>query len=125
MHHSEKERIDLRPRIRVFRDGKIVLGPGKAELLYHIEKTESLSESARRMKMSYMKTWLLVQTMNRSYRKPLVLAKRGGKRGGGARLTPYGQRVLAFYREMEESTLAAIRRPWGKLRRMLKSTPTS
>jgi molybdate transport system regulatory protein len=125
MPHTEKSRIVVRPRIRVFRDGEIVMGPGKAELLAHIAETKSLSESARRMKMSYMKAWLLVQTMNRSYKKPLVQAERGGRTGGGARLTPYGQRVLAFYQEMEESSLAAIQKPWAKLRRMLRSSPVS
>ncbi len=125
MPHSEKAGIVVRPRIRVFRDGEIVMGPGKAELLIHIAETKSLSESARRMKMSYMKTWQLVQTMNRSYRKPLVRAERGGKSGGGAWLTPYGQRVLACYREMEESSLAAMQRPWGKLRRMLRISSPS
>lgn len=122
MHHSEKLRIAVRPRIRIFRDGDIVMGPGKADLLAQIAKTKSLSESARRMKMSYMKAWLLVQTMNRNYRKPLVEAERGGKGGGGARLTPYGQHALAFYREMEELSLAAMQGPWAKLRRMLRTS---
>jgi molybdate transport system regulatory protein len=122
MHHSEKPRIAVRPRIRVFCDGDIVMGPGKADLLAQIAQTKSLSESARRMKMSYMKAWLLVQTMNRSYRKPLVQAERGGKSGGGARLTPYGQQALAFYQEMEELSLAALQRPWAKLRRMLRTS---
>jgi molybdate transport system regulatory protein len=120
---SERPRITVRPRIRIFCDDEIVMGPGKADLLTHIAETRSLSESARRMKMSYMKTWLLVQTMNRRYRKPLVQAERGGKSGGGAWLTPYGRRVLACYREMEESSLTAMQRPWGKLRRMLRTSP--
>ena len=38
------------------------MGPGKADLLTHVAETGSLSESARRMKMSYMKAWLLVQS---------------------------------------------------------------
>ena len=47
-------------------------GPGKAELLEHIEVTSNLSRAAGRMKMSYMKAWLLVKEMNRCYQKPLV-----------------------------------------------------
>jgi molybdate transport system regulatory protein len=75
------------------------------------------------MKMYYMKKRLLVQTMNRSYRKPLVHAERGGKSGGRACLTRYGQRVLAFYHEMETLSLVAMREPWRKLRRMLRVAP--
>ena len=72
------------------------MGPGKADLLTHVAETGSLSESARRMKMSYMKAWLLVQVMNRSYKKPLVQAERGGTKGGGAHLTSYGRHVTSL-----------------------------
>ena len=123
MQHSKRLGIVVRPRIRILCDDEIVMGPGKAELLAHIAETNSLSESARRMKMSYMKTWSLVQTMNRSYRKPLVHAKRGGQSGGRACLTRYGERVLAFYYEMETLSLVAMREPWRKLRRMLRVAP--
>jgi molybdate transport system regulatory protein len=125
MPDYQKAEIAFRPRIRIFRGGEIVMGPGKAELLAHVAETKSLSEAARRMKMSYMKAWLLVQTMNRCYKKPLVHAERGGRTGGGARLTNYGQRVLACYREMEELSLAAMQKPWKKVRRMLKNSPAS
>ena len=125
MPDSDKTKIALRPRIRVLRGGEIIMGPGKAELLTHIAETGSLSEAARRMKMSYMKAWLLVQVMNRSYKKPLVQAERGGTRGGGARLTSYGRRVLDGYREMEQRSLTAMQEPWKKVRRMLKNSPAS
>ena len=125
MPYSDKTKIALRPRIRILQGGEIVMGPGKADLLAHVAETGSLSEAARRMKMSYMKAWLLVQVMNRNYRKPLVQAERGGSGGGGACLTSYGRRVLACYREMEKKSLTAMEEPWTKLRRMLKSSPAS
>ena len=125
MPDSDKTKIALRPRIRIIQGDEIVMGPGKAELLTHIAETGSLSEAARRMKMSYMKAWLLVQVMNRSYKKPLVRAERGGTRGGGARLTSYGRRVLDGYREMEQRSLTAMQEPWKRVRRMLKNCPAS
>ena len=125
MPDSDKTKLALRPRIRILLGGEIVMGPGKADLLTHVAETGNLSESARRMKMSYMKAWLLVQVMNRSYRKPLIQAERGGTRGGGAHLTSYGRRVLACYREMEQRSLTAMEEPWKKIRRMLKSHPAS
>ena len=125
MPDSAKNRIALRPRIRVLRGREIVMGPGKAELLTQIAETGSLSQAARHMKMSYMKAWLLVQVMNRSFKKPLVLAERGGTRGGGARLTLYGRRVLDGYREMEQRSLTAMQEPWKKVRRLLKNSPAS
>jgi len=111
----------LRPRLRVYLGAEVALGPGKAELLGHVAETGSLSEAARRMKMSYMKAWLLVRTMNRSFRKPLVQAGRGGSGGGGAALTAAGKRVLALYTEMEAASQAAMASRWKRLRALLKT----
>jgi molybdate transport system regulatory protein len=77
---------------------EIAIGPGKADLLQAIAESGSISESARRMGMSYRRAWILVDTMNRCFREPLVASATGGSGGGGARVTPFGERVLAQYR---------------------------
>lgn len=118
-----KAELKLRPRIRVYRGSEVALGPGKVELLAHVAETGSLSEAARRMKLSYMKAWLLVQVMNKSFRKPLIKAGRGGSGGGGASLTEEGRKVLELYQEMEIAGLAAMEESWGRLRRLLTHAP--
>lgn len=52
------------------------------------------------MRMSYRRAWLLVHTMNDCFAEPLVEAVKGGREGGGARLTDNGREVLANYQEM-------------------------
>lgn len=116
-------RVSIRPRIRIRSGDEIAFGPGKAELLGLLEETGSLRRAAQRMDMSYMRAWKLVQTMNRSYRQPLVRAERGGANGGGARLTDFGREVLALYREMESASLAAMAAPWDRMRSLLASRP--
>lgn len=122
MSESKKQRLmaSLRPRIRIILGEDIALGPGKVELLGHIEQTRSLNQAARLMGMSYMKAWLLVQVMNRSFRKPLVKSERGGVGGGGAELTPAGKRVLELYREMQRVSLEAMEKPWDAMKRLLQ-----
>jgi molybdate transport system regulatory protein len=71
------------------------------------------------MKMSYMRAWSLVQTMNRCFKEPLVIAAHGGEGGGGAALTETGRKVLALYRQMERAGLRANAGPWKRLRRLL------
>ena len=56
--------------------------------------------------MSYRRAWLLVGTMNRCFRSPLVDSAPGGKHGGGARLTDTGRRVRQRYLEMEDALRA-------------------
>ena len=61
--------------------------------------------------MSYRRAWLLVDTMNRCFRGPVVEAGAGGKRGGGARLTPLGPKYVLPYRaSRSESREGRLRR---------------
>jgi molybdate transport system regulatory protein len=59
------------------------------------------------MKMSYMRAWTLVQTMNRCFKKPLVTATHGGEGGGGAELTKTGKEILVLYRQLEAKASTA------------------
>jgi len=96
-------------RLRVLAGKDIALGPGKVELLRRVQETHSISAAARQMKMSYMRAWTLIQTMNRCFHKPVILAKRGGKERGGAFLTETGEQVLALYAQLETESLAATK----------------
>lgn len=84
---------------------EFALGPGKADLLAAIAEAGSISAAGRKLGFSYRRTWLLVDTMNRCWREPLVATAHGGARGGGATLTPLGASVLERYRALA-TTLA-------------------
>jgi molybdate transport system regulatory protein len=94
-------------RVRVTCGEEIAMGPGKADLLEAIAREGSISAAGRSLGMSYRRCWLLVDTMNRCWAAPLVEAKVGGGKGGGARVTEMGERVLAAYRAMEAAARAA------------------
>ena len=113
------------PRLRlriVFADGSW-MGPGKADLLERIRETGSIAAAGRTMSMSYKRAWMLVETMNRAFRDPLVDSTRGGAKGGGARLTEAGETVLANYRKLEEIMAEAGAARIGTLRSMLRDIP--
>src|SRR5215469_18639037 len=110
----------FKSHFRIYLGEEIALGPGKAELLRHISETGSISESARRMEMSYNRAWLLVRTMNRCFKEPLVLASRGGDRRGGAQLTGFGKQVLALYATLESRFLTATEQPMRRILSLLK-----
>ncbi len=88
-------------RINLDPDGRI--GPGKIELLEHIAAFGSISAAARRMDMSYKHAWDLIEEMNLLFGKPVVAAQTGGKKGGGAQLTPVGLAVTARFRAIERA----------------------
>jgi molybdate transport system substrate-binding protein len=95
---------DLTVRVRVWveRAGRAVLGPGRLELLQWIDRCHSISAAARQMGVSYRHAWVLVQDINRAAGAPLVVAAPGGRRGGGAQLTPRGRVAVAVFRDLQE-----------------------
>jgi molybdate transport system regulatory protein len=92
----------IRITTRIMAKGEGAFGPGKAALLEQIAAEGSISKAAKAMDMSYSRAWALVDSMNNSFRKPLVEPKTGGKRGGGASITKSGEEILALYRKLEE-----------------------
>ncbi len=89
-------------RAWVERDGHVILGKGRHELLEAIDRWHSISAAARQIGMSYRRAWLLVQSVNEAAGEPLVEAATGGHHGGGARLTPRGRLATAVFRELQE-----------------------
>jgi molybdate transport system regulatory protein len=81
--------------------GELAMGPGKADLLDAIQAEGSISGAGRRLGMSYRRTWLLVDAMNRCWAEPLVEATAGGGQSKGARVTEAGQDIRAAYRALE------------------------
>jgi molybdate transport system regulatory protein len=100
-------RIDLSPGHR--------LGPGKIFLLEQIRSTGSISAAGRAMGMSYRRAWQLVHALNRTFRAPVVETKLGGKAGGGAELTDFGENLVSVYRDMELTAHHTLRERLAEL----------
>ena len=108
-------------RLRVFLASNVAIGPGKADLLQGIKETGSIAAAGRRIGMSYKRAWYLVEAMNGHFNCPLVEASKGGRSGGGAKLTQLGEDVLSAFREMEALTDKAIAPVLRRLRRKITS----
>ena len=97
----------LKLKIMLFCGEVTAIGPGKAELLEAIDREGSISAAGRVMGMSYRRAWSLVDTMNRCWSEPVVQTAIGGAGKGGAKLTPFGIRMLGAYRELEARLMEA------------------
>jgi molybdate transport system regulatory protein len=106
--------------LRVLGKRAAALGPGKAELIERIGETGSISAAARAMGMSYRRAWQLVEALNRDFREPVVATAVGGRRGGGARVTPFGERLLGEFRAMEAKASTAIAADLQRFNRHLR-----
>ena len=87
-----------------------VIGPGKIELLEHLEREGGITAAAKQMGLSYRRAWYLIDTMNAALGQPVAETKVGGEGGGGARLTPFGRDLVERYRETLRS-INAVAQP--------------
>src|SRR3954447_22595849 len=95
-------RIDLASGLRI--------GPGKVAVLEEIARSGSISAAGRALRMSYRRTWELVEDLNRTLGTPAVETAAGGSGGGGAVLTRAGKAIVERYRAIEMDTALAARK---------------
>lgn len=93
----------IKSRIWIELDDKVLLGKGRVHLLRAIEETGSLSKAAKSLNMSYKRAWDLIDSVNKSAKKPVITTTRGGKGGGGAKLTPYGMTLISTFETINEN----------------------
>ncbi|MGM0533934.1 MAG: TOBE domain-containing protein [Campylobacterota bacterium] len=74
----------------------------RIDLLEAIEKHGSISKAAKAVPMSYKSAWDAVDAMNNLGSDTVVLKATGGKGGGGARLSGYGQKLVKTYRVLQK-----------------------
>ncbi len=113
----------LKLKAQIFCGDEPAMGPGKADLLEAIDREGSISAAGRALGMSYRRTWLLVDSMNRCWTKKLVDPVAGGGKGRGATLTPAGHDILSRYRAMEARLAAIAEADLAGLEKLLRDVP--
>lgn len=100
------------------------IGPGKADVLEAIDGAGSIRAAGKLLGMSYRRTWLLVDEMNRCFTERLVETLSGGGHERGARLTPAGREALAAFRELEAQSARVTELPaFRRLNALIRETP--
>lgn len=114
----------LKLKAQIYCGDELAMGPGKADLLEAIDREGSISAAGRALGMSYRRTWLLVDSMNRCWRARLVETVAGGGEGRGARLSEMGRVVLTAYRALEARLEQAVAgKTMAELSALLRDAP--
>ncbi|MFV9551220.1 winged helix-turn-helix domain-containing protein [Algibacter sp. PT7-4] len=93
----------IKSRIWIESENNVLLGEGRVHLLKAIEKTGSLSKAAKSLNISYKKAWQLLDSVNKSAKKPVTINSIGGKGGGGAKLTEYGKLLVKTFDDINKN----------------------
>lgn len=78
-------------------DNRLFADPRRIALLKQVVITGSISQGAKLTGISYKSAWDAINEMNQLADNIVVERATGGKGGGGATLTKYGQRLIQLY----------------------------
>lgn len=93
----------IKSRIWIEYENHVLLGEGRVQLLKAIDDTGSLSRAAKSLNISYKKAWDLIDSVNKSAKKPVIQTSTGGKGGGGAALTDYGKSLIIAFDDINQN----------------------
>lgn len=117
MNANKPARPLVRPRL--YLGGELSLGPGKVDLLRMVGECGSISAAARELGVPYKRAWLLIDSLNRGFPGPVLDTAIGGKAGGGARLTPLGEALVAAYAALEAKLNASAKTELAAIMRLV------
>ena len=84
-------------------DNNIIIGKGRAEILENIEKTGSINQAAKVMKMSYKAVWSKIKATEAHLQIQIVHADRKE----GSRLSREGKALLENYKRLKDQCMSA------------------
>ena len=115
---DEQERTEspaeARLEIALYFSNGARLGPDELRVVAAIRKQRSILGASRATGLSYRTCWLVVDALNRAFEQS-VIATHPGRRGGGAELTPFGERLVAVYASIERRARAQARPALGEI----------
>jgi molybdate transport system regulatory protein len=83
-------------------------------LIETVHKCRSILGASKLMGLSYRKTWLMADALNRTF-ETKVIDTFPGRRGGGAEVTAFGERLVALFRSVERRASAGAAAALGEL----------
>lgn len=100
--------LKLNARVWFEQGDNSLAGHTEVALLQAIADSGSISAAAKQLGRSYKWAWDTLETMNRLSDSPLVTRETGGKHGGGTRLTPRGEQLVAAYQAIARAHAAFV-----------------
>ena len=95
--------MEIKAKFWIENKGEVVLGSGKAALLYAVYEKGSIQRAAVEFGMSYRHAWGIIKKMEQRAGFKLMKVQAGGGQGKGAHLTAHGKNLLEKFTLLEES----------------------
>jgi molybdate transport system regulatory protein len=113
--------MKLNLRITITKDSPVpFMGPGPARLLEKIREYHSINLAANSMNLSYVKALKMLNRLEESLDKPLLIRTRGGNNRGGTKITPYGEKYLKNFQKLQKKIKESAQKEFDIFQRQLQ-----
>ncbi|MBI4517953.1 MAG: substrate-binding domain-containing protein [Deltaproteobacteria bacterium] len=111
--------LEARHRSWLLRGDRPVLGERHLAILTAVQALGSLNAAAKQLRISYRDAWEKIRRAEAALGVQLIATQTGGQRGGGSRLTPVGEqlvaRLQAFHDTQQSATTRAAAIHFGRV----------
>ncbi len=107
--------MEPRANFWIEKDGEVVLSIWRVTLLEAIAETGSITAGAEKMGVPYRVAWQKVREIEDRLGKPVLATQTGGPGGGGAQLTPLGERFVRQFHEFTDDLHAVVQRRYREV----------
>lgn len=109
--------MDLKVKLSIV-DGKDnpFMGIGLVWLLDGVARLGSIRRAAAEMDLSYVKALKMIRRLEEGLGAKVIVRERGGKSGGGASLTPLGERFIRDYDLFQRAVKRSARNEFRTIR---------
>ena len=97
--------MEIKYKIWIEKDGKVVFGKGRDDILSCIQDTRSLNAAAKKLKMSYRAAWGRLKASEERAGMKLVEVDPSEK---GMHLTPQAKAIIERFERLEEDVKSLL-----------------
>lgn len=107
--------MQVKSKVWLEKDGKLIFGSGKAEILKAVNRHGSLNKAAQQLNMSYRRAWSQIKSVETHLGKLFLIKTKGGPNGGGACLTEDAKKLLEKFIALENEIKALTDKKFKKI----------
>jgi molybdate transport system regulatory protein len=89
--------FNMSAELTFYREDELFLGSAQIRLMKQVMVDGSIHAAAKNLRMSYQHAWHILDKLNRLSPVPIVIRQKGGKDGGGCRISSYGMKLIRTY----------------------------
>jgi len=119
VRNVSSERFSPKFKVWLEEKGRRVIGGQEAQILEGIQRLGSFIATSKALGISYAHAWNTIDEISKIVGTPMVEARKGGKYGGGAKLTETGLEMLKKYRELEKQAEIIVTPSIAQTRRLV------